>query len=172
MFGEKVVGETPATNPKTLTGRNIEVSLSDLTDQRGRDFYRVLLAVDRVEGRSAYTRFNGYNALKEHVTRMVRKRSQKIDSIMYLETKDKWRIQVSTVAVLNRNTEVSVRKKVRAHIEKALEEHARKSSMDDFVKSVVSTNLQRSIKKSGTKIYPIRFCEIAKIEVKSIPSGK
>ena len=172
MFGERAIGETPATNPKTLATRNLEVSLSELTGQRGKDFYRVILAVDRIDGKSIYTRFNGYNALKEHVMRVIRKRSQKIESIMYVDTKDKWRLQVSTMAILNRNTEVSVRKRVRAHIEKMLAESAAKSNIDDFVRSVVTANLQRSIKKSGTKIYPVRFCEVSKIEVKSVPSAK
>ena len=62
MFGERAVGETPATNPKTLAGRNIEVSMSDLTGQYGKDFYRVMLAVERIDGNTLHTRFNGYTA--------------------------------------------------------------------------------------------------------------
>ncbi len=172
MFGEKVIGDTPATNPKTLMGRNIEVGLSELQGRPGRDFYRILLAVERIDDKSVYTRFNGYTALKEHVTRVIRKRSQKIESIMYLETKDKWRLQVSSMAILNRNTEMSIRKKVRAHMEKALQEMAARSSIDDLVRAVVSASLQKSIKRSGTKIYPVRFFEVTKIEVKEVPSEK
>jgi small subunit ribosomal protein S3Ae len=169
IFGEKVIGDTPATNPKTLMGRNMEVSVSELQGKAGRDFYRILLAVERIDGKSVYTRFNGYNALKEHVTRVIRKRTQKIDSIMYIDTKDKWRLQISSMAILNRNTEISVRKKVRAHIEEKLRKIGEESGIDDLVKDIVSTDLQKSIKKSGTKIYPIRFFEITKIEVKSVP---
>ena len=44
MFGEKVIGETPATNPKTLIGRNIEVGISDLSDQQRR-FRSVILVI-------------------------------------------------------------------------------------------------------------------------------
>jgi ribosomal protein S3AE len=150
-------------------GRNMEVSVSELQGKAGRDFYRILLAVERIDGKSVYTRFNGYNALKEHVTRVIRKRTQKIDSIMYIDTKDKWRLQISSMAILNRNTEISVRKKVRAHIEEKLRKIGEESGIDDLVKDIVSTDLQKSIKKSGTKIYPIRFFEITKIEVKSVP---
>lgn len=172
MFGERVIGDTPATNPKTLMGRNIEVGLSELQGRHGRDFYRIMLAVDRIDDRSAYTRFNGYTALKEHVSRIIRKRTQKIESIMYLETKDKWKLQVTSMAVLNRNTEMSVRKTMRAYMEKFLKERAGKSSIDDFVKDIISANLQKSIKRSGTKIYPVRFFEVTKIEVKGVPEAE
>jgi small subunit ribosomal protein S3Ae len=172
MFGERVVGETPATNPKTLMGRNIEVGLSELLDQRGRDFYRISLVIDRIDDRVAYTRFNGYKALKEHIMGVVRKRSQKVESVIYVKTGDDWRLQVSSVAILNRNTETAVKKKSRMHAEKFIRENAAKSSIDDFVKSVISSNLQRGIKKSGSKVYPIRFFEVARIEVKGVPQGK
>ena len=171
MFGDKVIGETPATNPKTLLGRNIEVSLSDLTGQYGRDFYRLMFSINRVDKNAVYTRFNGYKTLREHIMRMVRKRVQKIESMVYVNTKDKWRLQISTVAILNRNTEASVKKKVRANIEKILQDTAAESDIDNFVKAVITSKIQRDIKKTGTKIYPVRLCEIAKIEVKSVPSG-
>jgi len=171
MFGERVIGDTPATNPKTLMGRNIEVGISDLTGRPGKDFYRITICVDRIDEKSAYTRFNGYRALKDHVMRIVRKRSQKIDSIMYLETRDKWKLQVSSMAILNRNTEISVKKSVRVHMEKALAEFAGNCSIDDFVKGIIEVRLQKGIKRSGTKIYPVRFFEVTKIEVKGMPSA-
>jgi small subunit ribosomal protein S3Ae len=172
MFGEKPIGETPATNPKTLVGRNIEVGLPELLGKPGRDFYRLVLAVDRIDEKAVYTRFNGYTALKEHVMRIVRKRTQKIESIMYVNTKDRWKLQVSSVAILNRNTETTLRKRVRAHIDKELAERVSRTGIDELVNSIISANLQRSLKKSGTKIYPVRFFEITKIEVKDYPKGK
>ncbi len=167
-----MIGDTPATNPKTLIGRSIETSISELSGRPGRDFYRIKLAVERIDDKSVYTRFNGYSALKEHVTRVIRKRTQTVESIMYLDTKDKWRIQMSSMAILNRNTEMSVRKKIRAFMEEYLKDKAEKTSMDDLILDIISANLQKSIKKAGTKIYPIRFFEVTKIEVKSVPKAE
>lgn len=172
MFGEKAIGETPATNPKTLMGRNIEVGLPELLGQSGGDYYRVNLAIDRIDKNAAYTRFNGYSTLKEHVMRVVRKRTQKIESVMYIKTKDEWRLQISSIAILNRNTETAVKKKVRARLEAFIKDAAAQSSIDSFVKSIFSSNLQRKVKKAGSSIYPIRFVEVSKIEVKGVPSAK
>ncbi len=148
------------------------MSLSDLLGQPGKDFYRVRLGVDHIEGKNIHTRFNGYSVLKEHVMRMVRKRTQKIETVMYADTKDMWRLQITAISILNRNTEDSVKKSVRAHMEESIRNLAAKSTIDEFVRSVVNTSMQRGIKKSGTKIYPIRFSEIAKIEVKARPEAK
>jgi small subunit ribosomal protein S3Ae len=172
MFGERVIGETPATNPKGIVGRNIEVGLPELTGQQGREFYRVVLAIDKIDNKCAYTRFNGYVTLKEHIMRMVRKRTQKIESIMDVKTKDGWRLHVNSVAILNRNTETAVKKKARVHIEKAMEESAARSGIEDFVRAVISSNLQRNIKKSGAKVYPVRFFEVLRIRVTGMPEGK
>ncbi len=169
MFGERVIGETPATNPKCIVGRNISIGLPELTGQRGRDFYRVVLAIERIDNNCAYTRFNGYVTLKEHIMMVVRKRTQKIESIMDVTTKDGWKLHINSVAILNRNTEMSVKKKARAHIRDAMMESATNSGIEEFVRSVISSNLQRNIKKSGAKIYPVRFFEVLRIRVTGLP---
>jgi small subunit ribosomal protein S3Ae len=168
-FGERVIGETPATNPKTLMGRNIKVGLPELLGQPGNEFSRVSLLIDRIDNNVAYTRFNGYSTLKEHIMRVVRKRTQKVESIMHVDTKDKWKLQVSSVAILNRNTETAVKKKVRAHMEGLLKRMASEANTDELVRNIINTKLQRTIKKSATKIYPVRFFEISKIEVHQVP---
>jgi small subunit ribosomal protein S3Ae len=172
MFGEKIIGETPATNPKTIVGRNMLVGLPELTGQQGKDFYRIALQIERIENNTAYTRFNGYSTLKEHVMRVVRKRTQKIVTILDTETKDGWKLHINSVAILNRNTEASVKKKVRAHIQKNMTEHIGRTGIEDLIRSILSAHLQRTMKKSGTKIYPIRFFEVLRIRVTGVPQGK
>jgi small subunit ribosomal protein S3Ae len=172
MFGERAIGETPATNPKTIVGRSIEVGFSEITGQQGKDFYRVSLVIDRIDKRNVYTRFGGYATLKEHVMRVVRKRTQKIQSILDVRTRDGWKLHINSVAILNRNTETAVKKKARAHIERSLRAAAEKSGIEELVKSVMNTSLQRGIKKSGSRVYPIRFFEVAGIRVTGIPEGK
>jgi len=165
MFNQKVIAETPTTNPKTLIGRNIEVSLGDLTGRFGRDYYRISFKVDGIEGKNVTTRFNGYSTLKEHIMRMVRKRSQKIEVVSDLQTKDNWKLQTTSVAVLNRNTEAAVQTKIRHFIEDQLKKISEESTLENMVRQIISSNLQREMKKGGCKIYPVRFFEIAKIEV-------
>jgi small subunit ribosomal protein S3Ae len=171
MFSQKAIAETPTTNPKTLIGRNVEVSLGDLTGQYGRDYYRLVFRVDGVDGKSVTTRFNGYSTLKEHIMRVVRKRSQKIEVVSDVQTRDSWKLQATSVAVLNRNTESAVQTKVRHFIADEMKKLAEASTIDNFVRQVTSGGLQRDIKKRGCKIYPVRFFEIARIEVMKAPAS-
>jgi small subunit ribosomal protein S3Ae len=172
MFNENFITETPVTDPKSLIGRNVEVNVSELLKQPSKYFMKLVFRIIKIDDaqKRAYTRFNGFSVSKEHVYRVVRKRIQKVETVIDIQTKDAWKLQVSALIILNRNTEVEVQRKVRKHVEDALKQQALNLGIDDFVKLVTNSVLQMKIKKSGTKIYPVRFSEITKIEVKQAPS--
>jgi len=172
MFNETFITETPTTDPKVLVGRNVGINVSDLLRQPSKYYMKLIFKINKIDDaqKRAYTRFNGYSVSKEHVYRVVRKRIQKVEAVTYVETKDKWKLQVSTVTILNRNTESEIQRKIRKHVEDSLIENVAGLSIDDFVKLVINSVLQVKIKKSGTKIYPVRFSEIIKIEVMNAPA--
>lgn len=173
MFNENFITETPTTDPKTLIGRNLEVNVSELLKQPQKYYMKLVFRIDNVDDKDkrAYTRFNGYSVSKEHVYRVVRKRVQKVESVIDTETSDKWKLQISSIMILNRNTESEVQRKIRKHVESFLRDQVSKLGIDDLIKLVVNGVLQMKVKKSGTKIYPVRFSEITKIEVKRAPAA-
>ena len=81
-----------------------------------------------------------------------------------VETKDKWLLQVSIIAVLNRRANANIKSKVRAFIAELMESRAKDLNHDDFVKSAMAGVFQMKLKKGASKIYPVRFSEITKIE--------
>ncbi len=164
-FGGNLIAETPSLDPKSLIGRNIDVNMADLTGKSSKFYMNMRFRVNKVEDKNAFTMFNGYYCLREHLFRVVRKRSQKVRTINNVETKDNWRLQVTTLIILNRNTDVTVQKKERKLIHDYLEDFAKKSSLEDFVKATINGIIQKHIRKTGSKIYPVRFSEIEKIEV-------
>lgn len=168
-FGENIIAETPATDPKTLVGRTIELSVGELMNMRGKDFQKMIFKVESVDGKNAKTRFNGYVCMKEFISRVVRKRLQKVEIIGYAKTKDEWLLQISAIAVMNRNVERNIQRKVRLWIGDTLKETVENSGIDELVKLVASGTVQHRMKKQGSKIYPVRFFEISKIEVIKIP---
>ena len=171
MFNQNFITETPTTDSKTLLGRNLEVNVSELLKQPSKYYMKVVFKINSVDDKDkrVYTRFNGFSVSKEHVYRVVRKRIQKVETVIDLETKDKWMIQVSSLMILNRNTETEVQRKIRKHVEAFLKDQASQLNIDDFVRLVINGVLQMKVKKSGTKIYPVRFSEITKIEVVKVP---
>lgn len=170
IFGENYLAETPTTDPKSLIGRNIEVNVAELTNQANKYYMKLKFKINRVDGKTAYTQFDGYVILKEYLFRVIRKGTQKVQLIKELETKDKWKLQITATVVLNRNTNAEIQKKVRKFIEDYLSERAQASTIDDFITGVINSVYQRNIKKKESKTYPIRFSEIEKIEVLKAPA--
>ena len=172
MFNEMHLAETPTTDPATLVGRNLEIGVSELMNQPAKYYMKVFFKITEVDSRNAYTRFNGYATTREHLYRVVRKRNQKVQSIDVFDTKDGWKLQITSIAILNRNTDSNIQKKVRNIMVGHIAEAAKKGGTDDLVKRVLEGTLQRDIRKLGSKVYPVRFCEIAKIEVVKAPQEK
>ena len=170
MFNEKKMAETPCTDPKSLIGRVIEVSLGDLTGQPTKHYMKFMFKIIKTENKNATTQFDGYSIIKDFLMRNVRKCSQKVTLISYFDTRDGWRLQITTTSIMNRNTDVNLQKKLRRVILDVLTRDISKSSIDDFVRVLIAGNMQRSIKKEGSKIYPVKFTEIEKVEV--IKAGK
>lgn len=168
-FGENIIAETPATDPKTLMGRTIDVNVSDVMGQKGKDYQRLIFKVSRVDGKNAHTTFNGYVCLKEFISRVVRKHLQKVEVIGNARTKDEWELQMSSIAIMNRNVEKNIQRKVRLWVADQLTKSAEKSGIDEFVKHIAAGSMQYNMKKQGSKIYPIRFFEVSKIEVVKAP---
>jgi len=170
MFNEMVLAETPTTDPATLVGRSLEIGASEILGQPNKYYMKLFFKITDVDTKNAYTRFNGYATTREYLYRMVRKRNQKVESTDYFDTRDGWKLQITSVAILNRNTDSEIQKKVRVIMVNHIAEAAKKSGTDDIVKRVLEGSLQREIRKLGSKIYPVRFCEVSKIEVVKAPA--
>jgi len=168
MFDEKELGEIPATDPQHVMGRNIEASLAELSGNPSKYRVKLRFKVHSVDGNRALTRFNGLNLVKEQVFRVVRKRTSKVEIVHGFETKDKWLLHFKVFAVLNRSTDTEIQKKVRSKAVDFLKNFASKATVDDVVKTVCDGLVQKNIKKFGSSIYPIRFCEVIKIDVKKV----
>jgi small subunit ribosomal protein S3Ae len=171
MFDEKPIGETPALDSGSVVGRVVEVSLSDLTGDRNKYYVKLMFKVKSVSGGRASTTFSGMECTRDYLYRMVRKRAEKIEMTEEFETADKWKLQLTTVTILNRNAESAVCKKVRHQIHGMLDEAVGKSQLDGLLSRIMSTSIQKEIKKAVSKTYPVRYTEVSKIEVVRQPEA-
>jgi small subunit ribosomal protein S3Ae len=165
MFKHAPLAETPSTDPKTVMGRVVQTNAAELTGNPTKFYMNLKFRVNRIEGGKAFTDFHGYETVREHIFRVVRKRAEKIRTVKDVETTDGWKMQVIALTILNRNTNNEVKRQVRKVVEENIESSAKNASKDEFVKSIIGGVVQKNIKKAGNKIYPIRFSEIEKIEV-------
>ena len=169
-FGSDVITQTPTTDPKTLMGRNLEIGVHEITGDPKKMHMKLRLLLQDVEGRSIKSTFNGFECSRDHLLRMVRKRNKKVESIFKAESKDGWLLRITALSILNGSTNATVMKRTRTFMEKNVQEALKGSTANEFIRKVISSEMQLRIKKAGSKIYPIRFCEIAKVKVMRSPA--
>ncbi|MFH1126257.1 MAG: 30S ribosomal protein S3ae, partial [Candidatus Altiarchaeota archaeon] len=99
------LGTTIASDPKLLVGRTVNVSLSDLTNDRSKQHLMVLFEVYEVAGEKAKTRFKKFYISSGYLKSKIRKGVGKIDYQTDLSLQgEKARIKV-TVLVPQRVTD-------------------------------------------------------------------
>lgn len=171
-LGAKLLGQTPTTDPKSLVGRSIEVGVPDITGDNSKYYMKVSVIISNIEGKTCLTSFNGFECMREHLLRMVRKRNQKVENVFDVVTKDGWLLRIKTWAILNGRPASTAANKMRQFTMKFFNEFASKNNMNDMIRKIFTTEIQMRIKKEGSKIYPVRFSEVARIKVLRSPEFK
>ena len=103
--------------------------------------------------------------MPEYVYRNVRAGLQKMEAIDTVDTRDGWNLQLTVSIILNKNTMVNIQKKSRDFVMDYLRAEAAKLTIDEFIKPLTAGVYQKKLKKDASKIYPVRFLEIGKVEV-------
>jgi small subunit ribosomal protein S3Ae len=168
-LGAKLLGQSPATDPKSLIGRTMEVGAPEITGDNSKYYMKIAVKIISIDGKTCLTSFNGLECTKDHLLRMVRKRNQKVESIVDVVTKDGWILRVKPWTILNGKPPATVETNMRHLVANFFNDFASKNNMSEVVRKALTTEMQMMLKKSGSKVYPIRFSEIARIKVLKSP---
>ncbi|MFH1420475.1 MAG: 30S ribosomal protein S3ae [Candidatus Aenigmatarchaeota archaeon] len=166
-FGEKVVGETLAADPKQLIGRVVKTSLGDITGNYSKFYIKLHFRIVQVDGNKCKTSLIGHNVQTDRVYRMVRRHTRKIDVVHDVDTKDGCKVRVKIILVLSRRVKMSLKTTVREKVIGPLEEKARLMGFVDFVKLLISGGFLMELKKACSAVYPVAQIEIHKSELLS-----
>jgi len=164
FFGDFVIGETIAMEPKQLKGRVIETSLTDITGDPNKYYLKFYFKIEDVKNKKAITRFFGHDCTKDFLARIVRRRINRIDTNDVVNLKDN-KIRIKSIAISNRRVSKNVEIKVRKNIRELIIESVSKMKTEEFIREIIDGKLQQKIKKSISKVYPLRHFEFRKTEV-------
>lgn len=165
MFSEKRVGETLSVDPSSLIGRKIDISMLELSDNYQRFYVKAQFQIVHVEGDKAFTKFVGHDIMRERLYRMVQRYGRRVDCVQDVVTKDGVGIRVKTVFMLIKRVGTSMKNVCREHALKSVEKVAKETNFEDFVKMIISGELQNVVRGDVTKIYPVGGIEVRKTEV-------
>ena len=165
FLGEVVIGETPALDASNLPGRTIETSLTDITGDISRYYVKLFFKVSEINGQKAFTKFLGHDTTRDFIARIVQTRTTRIDTSEIITLADSVKFRIKSIAITNRTVSNLVETSLRNGIREKVIEEVSKLTTEQFVKELLAGTLQQKIKKSASKIYPLRFFEFRKTEV-------
>lgn len=164
IFGEKVVGETPALKKENLIGRTIYVSLNDLTGDVKHFQTKIKLRIKEVDGQNARTEYIGQEILMDKILRIVRKWSSKIEFINDIPLKNK-KFRIKTLIVTRRRVNTTLKNTIRRESSSIIKDYFKDKPKDQIITDINNGNIQRIVINKINKIYPLKEVEIRKTEV-------
>lgn len=164
-FNNKLIGETFAAEPGEMVGRALKVNLMNLYNDYKRQGVNLRLKVVSVNDDNAVCKTVGYELLKSHSRRAVRKGTDKMDDSFVAEAKDGAKLRVKPMIITRHRVSDAVvsdiRKKAAAYLSGKFKEL---NSIEVF-ESIIQTKLQKELRGSLLKTCPIGACEIRSLEL-------
>lgn len=165
IFDNEKVSETPSDKKEKVDGRTIKVNLKDLVPTSNKYYMDVFLKVNEVEGNKAQTELVGHKTSKEYVSKMVKRRSDRIDKVMDVDMKDGKKVRIKIIASTLNNTHTSTKKAIKEKIDEIIQDEASSSTYVEFMNDIFQNQIQRNLNDSCKKIYPLRSIEFRKTEL-------
>jgi small subunit ribosomal protein S3Ae len=159
------VEETPAEKDSQVLGRTISEDLTELLEGTSKYYVDVQLKVNEVEGSKAFTEVKGMECSKEFVSRMIRKRSDRLDLVHDTTTGDDRTVRVKIVGATVSNTSSKTLKATRQELKEVIDEEASDSDYHEFMEAIFRDELQENLRDAANDIYPFRDLEVRKTEL-------
>jgi ribosomal protein S3AE len=159
-FKSVSIGETPALAPENLEGRKFKVNMMTLTRDMKKQSFVITFKVKEVKGNDAITEFMQYEMSGVHVKRVVKKGKDKVDDSFVVKTKDDVNVRVKPLLITRNKVQHSVKTTLRAETKVFIEKVAKEKDFFQFASSVLGTELQKTMKGTLKKVYPLSFVEI------------
>ena len=164
-FNEKVLGETYLLDPTKSIGRCLSVSLADLIGDIKRQNIYVRFRITDFTGTKLYAIPVGYEISPTVIKRMVRRRTRKIDDSFIVETLDKKKFRIKPFILTKGKVNNSVASAIRLTSREKLADAIKNLNSENLFEAIVGHKLQSTLYKELSKIYPLKYFEIRKLEL-------
>jgi small subunit ribosomal protein S3Ae len=170
LFGNTVIGTTPADKDWKLLGRVFEVTLFDITGDFSQVHIHLYFQVHEIKSDTAHTRFKGHELARDYMKSIIRRKSSKVAAIVDVTTKDGYGLRVTAIALTAYRCKTSQKSLIRKIMTRLLLNKAKELTFDEFVKAMIFGSLANEIMMEAKKVYPIRKAEIYKSKLLTVPT--
>jgi small subunit ribosomal protein S3Ae len=168
LFQHSELGETMASEPEQVIGRQLETTLQELSGAGdiGKAHIKLRFRVDRTSGENiAETSFVGHELTSDYVRRLARRKRSKIDATVTVTTKDGVQMILKPVAVGEQRLQSHLRTELRHKLVSILEEEAAQRTAPEFVREMLQGDLAKILSQGLRTLYPLKKIEIRSSEV-------
>ena len=152
----KMIGETLAEEDDLVIGRHYELMQNELDGDFSKMHVKIKFNVTEVVNKDALTEFIGYDLMKDHVRRLVRRERGKIDDTVDLVSKDGFYIRFKPLIISRGRIKASQKQQMRTIARNVILRVGASSTWLDIQKSLFDGTLENSIKDEVSKIQPVK----------------
>ncbi len=162
LLDKKKIADTIAEKPEQLIGRNILVSVRDLSSQAKKVHILLRFKINNVQGLKAYTALVGHEVIGSYLKRFVRRNASKIQLVQTVSTKDTKKANVTSVVICQRKISKDKETAIRKIVEEEIDSKAKKLNFDELVQDFVFGGIPGNIFNAAKKVALIKRVEIIK----------
>lgn len=155
LFDEMVVGETPALDKKMVLGRTLDVLANEVGS--GPRNTKLRFKVSAIEGNKAKTDLIGIELVRGYLKSLTKRRTTKVSSVTDLETKDKVKVRVKTMAFTLKTCTENQRASVRKKVDELVKIAVNGATYESLVTELLSGSVQKTIKDETKQVYPLKL---------------
>ena len=165
LFNEQVIGEAYLAEIANGIGRQVPVNMMNLTGDMKRQNITIMFKTNNATANKLMTEVIGYQIQPSSIKRMVKRGKNKVDFSFSAVTSDGIKVQIKTILVTLRATNLSYLTSLRNVLKENLTRTLAKMKYEVFVSDLVNHKIQSILKNQLKKIFPLRTCEIRYMKV-------
>jgi small subunit ribosomal protein S3Ae len=160
----EVIGSIPAADEKSIIGRIMKVSLNWITHNPNHAFAMVGLRITDAKGNIANTQIDYLAQQYSYLHSLVKRRADAVYT--YDVVKDKEGGSIKMKLLVTTRTKIAMRTKsaIRKVVHEFVTGYVGGMNRDDFLKSLITSELQSEGAKKLSSVAPVAKLEIKKIE--------
>jgi len=171
IFNERDIGETIGNDSDSIKGRILSLPLSEVTGDITKHYIKIGLKIVDVKGIEAYTEPVDYNISRQYFSRLVRRRSSKIEVINDVKLKDEQTFRIKTVVVTAYKADSRQKSSLHRAVHKEMEKRASQLDFPSLIIAFSTGKIQKEIGEIVRKIFPLKTIEVRKVELHRIKKG-
>jgi small subunit ribosomal protein S3Ae len=161
-----------------LRGRVVEISLADLNKDEEKNFRKIKLQVQEIQGRNCLTNFHGMDFTTDKLRSLVRKWHTLIEAHVDIKTTDGYLLRLFTIGFTRRRpnqvkkttyAQSSQIRQIRKKMVEIMTKEASTCDLKDLVMKFIPEVIGREIEKATSRIFPLQNVYMRKVKILKAP---